>query len=75
MLYKKYLETMPLKDDPNDCPFCHTRPKRIFKKNKNSYLTYSLAPYHKHHLLVIPKRHVTSLLKLKTRDQRYFLTL
>jgi len=41
------------------CPFCDGY-NRIIAETDTSFLTYALAPYHKHHLLVIPKRHVTS---------------
>lgn len=41
-----------------DCPFCFLVLNNIIKKGEKSYLTYALAPYSKHHLLVIPDRHV-----------------
>ncbi|MEI7765551.1 MAG: HIT domain-containing protein [bacterium] len=52
MLYKELLEI------ERSCPFCGFEDTRTIKQGLNSYLTYSLAPYCKHHLLVIPNRHV-----------------
>lgn len=49
------------------CPFC-APDQRVFAKNGETYLTYSIAPYAKYHLLVIPKRHVESFSDL-TRDE------
>ncbi len=54
MLYKEFLNTL------NDCPFCGTN-NRIIVDGSHAYLTYAIAPYHKHHLLVLPKRHVESI--------------
>jgi len=50
MLYEDYLKTL------TKCPFCDCK-DRMIKENKEAFLTYSKAPYHKHHLLVIPRRH------------------
>lgn len=41
----------------HDCPLC-SREQGIFVENKNAYLTYSLAPYHKDHILIVPKKHI-----------------
>ncbi len=50
MLYKDFLKI------ERECPFCE-KTNRIIKEEDNAFLTYSLAPYHKHHLLVVPTRH------------------
>lgn len=52
-----------------DCPFCSLALNRIINKGKKSYLTYSIAPYSKHHLLVIPDRHVENYEDL-TKEER-----
>lgn len=52
MKYTKFLKTL------NYCPFCENIKPRILIENDGALLTYSMAPYHKYHLLVIPKRHV-----------------
>jgi len=54
MLYKEFLNTL------DRCPFC-SNSNRIIIDGIHAYLTYALAPYHKHHLLILPKRHVESI--------------
>lgn len=62
MLYTTYLKTL------TSCPFCGHTDRRIFE-NRDAFLTYAKAPYAPHHLLVIPKRHVSSFLELtKSED-------
>lgn len=51
------------------CPFC-APDQRVFAKNAGAYLTYSIAPYAKYHLLVIPTRHVESFSDLTRRELR-----
>lgn len=58
------------------CPFCAPA-QRVFASNAKAYLTYSIAPYAKYHLLAIPKRHVESFLDLtaaETRDVQAMVT-
>jgi diadenosine tetraphosphate (Ap4A) HIT family hydrolase len=50
------------------CPFCPGNKQRALVENEHAYLTYSLAPYHKYHLLVIPKRHVELFKDLKWQE-------
>ena len=57
MLYK---ELMAQRNDPKFCPFCDGANK-VVKETPLAYLTYALAPYTKHHLLIVPKRHVEML--------------
>ncbi len=61
MLYIDYLKTV------TECPFCNLK-NQIVKENATAFLTYAVAPYSKHHLLVIPKRHLKSFLEL-TREE------
>lgn len=66
MLYNDFLKNRGDKVT-GFCPFCN--PKDItLKDNQFAFLTYSLAPYHPHHLLVIPKRHVGSIMDLKRKE-------
>lgn len=51
------------------CPFCAPA-QRAFASNGRAYLTYSIAPYAKYHLLAIPKRHVESFLDLTAAEAR-----
>ena len=49
---------------PRPCPFCNPQKEDIILENDTAYLTYSLAPYHKDHLLVVSKRHIEEILDL-----------
>ncbi|HRY91104.1 MAG TPA: HIT domain-containing protein [Candidatus Gracilibacteria bacterium] len=63
MKYQDYLKKR------HPCPFCHSRRHFVHHTTK-AYITYSLAPYHKHHMLVIPKRHVVSYEKLHAQEEK-----
>lgn len=54
--YKEFLANQEKAAGP--CPFCTIKPDIIITQNELAYLTLALAPYHKDHLLMIPKRHV-----------------
>lgn len=62
MIYSEYLETV------KTCPFCDCK-DRIFVDREYAFLTYAKAPYHPDHLLVIPKRHVTSFFELNEAER------
>lgn len=63
MLYKPFLKIL------RPCPFCY--PADLpFADRKTAYLTYALAPYVRHHLLVIPKRHVISVNELGSSEEK-----
>ena len=61
MKYNEYLK------DVKGCPFCDKSREPIIE-NSSAFLTYSLAPYHPDHVLVVPKRHVEHILDL-TNDE------
>jgi diadenosine tetraphosphate (Ap4A) HIT family hydrolase len=63
MLYKEMLENL------EGCPFCEGKKNEVLLDGSHSFLTYALAPYHPHHLLVIPKRHVESLTELTDEEE------
>lgn len=63
MLYHSYLKKLKI------CPFCESE-DRILVSNRYAYLTYAKAPYHKHHLLIVPKRHVVSLFKVSANEEK-----
>jgi len=63
MLYSDYLKTVKV------CPFCKGDDRRL-KDARSAYLTYNKAPYHKHHLLVVPSRHVVSFFDLTTEEEK-----
>ena len=57
-----------LKQQGSKCPFCHKK-RSIIHHTKKAYITYGIAPYHEHHMLVVPKRHVTDLKKLHQLEE------
>ncbi|MBI5140478.1 MAG: HIT domain-containing protein [Candidatus Vogelbacteria bacterium] len=68
---------MPYKDLVNKltrCPFCDIKQPIIIHK-KTAFLTPSIAPYYKHHLLVIPKRHIISFLDMTRNEYRDIIDL
>lgn len=62
MLYKDFLQNL------DKCPFCDGGDGRHILKTETAYLTYALAPYHKHHLLVVPFRHEEIILGLSEKE-------
>lgn len=62
MNYTEFLKTQ------TTCPFCEQTVDRMIKEENNAYLTYSIAPYHKHHLLVITKRHIKNFKELEIEE-------
>jgi diadenosine tetraphosphate (Ap4A) HIT family hydrolase len=63
MLYTDYLKNL------SGCPFCSVT-NRILAENQEAFLTYSLAPYHEHHMLVVPKRHILKISELSESERR-----
>ncbi len=62
MNYTEFLKTQAV------CPFCDPRFNRTINENEKAYLTYSIAPYHKHHLLVVTKRHIENFEELEKEE-------
>ena len=54
MLYSEFIKK------PRNCPFCE-KSNPIIKEDKFSYITIATAPYHRHHLMVVPKRHIEKI--------------
>lgn len=63
MLYQDFLKTAPT------CPFCLPRLDAVFTYEGVATLTYSLAPYHPHHLLVVPNRHLENWEDLSVQEE------
>ena len=63
MLYKDFLKSL------TGCPFCGGE-NRIISDTESAYLTYALAPYHKHHLLILPKRHTESIQDITEQEDK-----
>ncbi|HRY62396.1 MAG TPA: HIT domain-containing protein [Candidatus Paceibacterota bacterium] len=71
MLYNDYLKTL------NKCPFydeIHFA-NQLVADNKTSALIISLAPYHKHHLLIIPKRHLERIVEISDEEMSDIIEL
>jgi diadenosine tetraphosphate (Ap4A) HIT family hydrolase len=64
MYYKDLLKTR------TSCPFCKPYTQRAIKRIGSTYLTYALAPYHKHHLLVITDRHIENFQDLSPEETK-----
>ncbi|MFA4942296.1 MAG: HIT domain-containing protein [Patescibacteria group bacterium] len=69
MEYIKYLQNL------TECPFCSDIQSRILLENDRAFLTYSKAPYHKNHLMIIPRRHVENIKDLTWDENIDVLTL
>lgn len=50
------------------CPFCNEKPEHMLYMGKHFYVIPARAPYSKHHLLIIPKRHVNLLITLSHEE-------
>ncbi|MDD3662311.1 MAG: HIT domain-containing protein [Candidatus Pacebacteria bacterium] len=64
MNYKELLET------ERNCPFCEFGNHNVIKKIREAVLTYALAPYCKHHLLVTTGRHIESFEDLTSDEKK-----
>lgn len=63
MNYKELLET------DKKCPFCESGRNKTIKKIRKAKLTYSIAPYCQHHLLVTSERHIESFEQLTNEEK------
>lgn len=69
MKYNDYLNTI------TNCNFCDLKSNQIIKKKDKAFLTNALAPYCKHHLLVVPYRHVEEFGDLNDEEKSDIDTL
>ena len=56
--------------DLKECPFCNRPEKEIVLKKKYSFITTAKFPYSKNHILIIPIRHVESILDLNKEEKK-----
>ena len=63
MKYQDYLATL------THCPFCDVK-DRVIEAREYAFLTYARAPYHRHHLLIIPYTHKEFLSELSKEEKR-----
>lgn len=53
----------------SDCPFCNSnKEKGIISENKTFFLRLDLYPISKGHILLIPKRHISSIFDLNYHE-------
>lgn len=57
------------------CPFCHEKPENILEEGKYFMVLPSRAPYTKHHLVIIPKRHANLLTELSDGERKEMYSL
>ncbi len=71
MLYREYLKKL------SGCPFCETKyyGKQLIAENETSALIISISPYQKHHLLIIPKRHIERIIDITEKESRDIIEL
>jgi diadenosine tetraphosphate (Ap4A) HIT family hydrolase len=74
MKYSDYLKNLHehKQDNEHPCPFCgaDVQKARAIVDRPTAYLTYSVAPYHPDHLLVIPKRHIEHILNITDTETK-----
>ena len=59
------------------CPFCIwtvAHKDDIIYETENYYLTINHFPYTRHHLLIAPKKHITSLIDEESNTEKEYLT-
>lgn len=66
---EKYLDFLKKQEAAaGPCPFCNIKPELKIAQNELAYLTPALAPYHKDHLLIIPKRHIKHIFDVNAEE-------
>ncbi len=69
MLYRDLLE-----DKNRPCPFCDPK-DRIILERETAFMTYNLAPFCRHHAMVMPKRHIEHVRDFSDAEWRDMNTL
>ena len=57
------------------CPFCNIEENKLLVQHAYAYMTFSIAPYHEDHLLILPNRHVESFMDLSDEEYTEIATL
>lgn len=60
----KYITVVKNLEKTHICPFCHEKSENILQKGKYFLVIPARAPYTKHHILIVSKRHVNLLTTL-----------
>lgn len=66
----KYIDVLKKERAAHVCPFCHIHPDEIVFEGKHFLVIPARAPYIKHHLLIIPKRHANTLATLTSAEHK-----
>jgi ATP adenylyltransferase len=67
--YKQSKDSRKKSEDPKTCVFCDLSDNHIILKTKYTYLIANKYPYAGGHVLVLPKRHVSKLSELTTKER------
>lgn len=59
----------------HECPFCQIRKHLIIAEYPKAFMTIALFPYHEDHILIIPKKHITSFLDLSSEEYEEITSL
>ena len=71
----KYITVLKKTEKTHTCPFCHEKPEHMLQIGKYFFVVPARAPYIKHHILIIPKRHVNLLIELSKTEREEMYTL
>lgn len=71
----KYITVLKKMEKWHTCPFCHEKPENIIYEGKHFFVLPARAPYTKHHILIIPKRHVNLLATLTRTEHKEMFAL
>jgi diadenosine tetraphosphate (Ap4A) HIT family hydrolase len=74
---KKYYNSFTKKenDDPQSCVFCNKEEELLVLETKYSFIQANKYPYGGGHLLVIPKRHINTIIDLTTNERKDIFNL
>lgn len=64
----KYISVVKKFEKKHYCPFCNEKPEHMIEIGKYFYVIPARAPYIKDHLLIIPKRHVNTMVTLSPAE-------
>ncbi len=64
----KYITVVRKLEKTHTCLFCHEKPENMLEIGKYFFVIPARAPYTKHHLLIIPKRHANTLITLSHEE-------
>lgn len=59
----------------NTCPFCEIDKSLMITEYPTAFMTIACSPYHEDHILIIPKKHITSFLDLPREEYEEITSL